>query len=78
MIIMDILKSTLYIKACVVLFIYIQFRVHRRLPATNPSWNVKFCETQWRHSVKTRLYKTPTPYFILWNAVTSLGENKVI
>ena len=20
-----------------------------------------FCETQWRHSVKTRLYKTPSP-----------------
>ena len=38
----------------------------------------EFCETQWRHSVKTRLYKTPPPYFILWNAVTSLGENKVI
>ena len=32
----------------------------------------------WRHSVKTRLYKTPSPYFILWNAVTSLGENKII
>ena len=38
----------------------------------------EFCETQWRHSVKTRLYNTPSPYFILWNAVTALGENKVI
>ena len=37
-----------------------------------------FRETQWRQSVKTRLYNTPPPYFILWNAVTSLGENKVI
>ena len=36
------------------------------------------CETQWRHSVKRRLYNTPPPYFILWNAVTSLGENKGI
>ena len=24
-----------------------------------------FCETQWRHSVKTRLYKNPPPYFIV-------------
>ena len=39
-------------------------------------WFTRFCETQWRHSVKTRLYNTPPPYFILWNAVTSLGENK--
>ena len=23
-------------------------------------------------------YNTPPPYFILWNEVTSLGENKVI
>ena len=40
----------------------------------------EFCETQWRHPVKTRLYNTQSPeaYFILWNAVTSLGENKVI
>ena len=37
-----------------------------------------FCETQCRNSMKTRLYNTPPPYFILWNAVTSLGENKVI
>ena len=58
-------------------------------------------ETQWRHSVKKRLYNTPSPilnsvkrsdvtrwkedyitppppYLILWNAVTSLGENKAI
>ena len=38
--------------------------------------NYTFCETQWRHSVKTRLYNTPSSYFILWNAVTSLVENK--
>ena len=37
-----------------------------------------FCETQWRHLMKTRSYNTPPPYFILWNAVTSLGESKVI
>ena len=37
------------------------------------------CETQWRHSVKTRLYETPSPILnILWNSVTSLSENKVI
>ena len=39
---------------------------------------VIFYETQWRHSVKTRLYNTPPPYFILWNDVTSLGEKEVI
>ena len=27
-------------------------------------WSV-FCETQWRHSVKTKLYKNPLPYFIV-------------
>ena len=26
---------------------------------------LKFCETQWRHSVKTGLYKNPPPYFIV-------------
>ena len=38
-----------------------------------------FC-TLWRHSMKTWLaYITPpSPYFILWNAVTSLGRNKEI
>ena len=44
----------------------------------HPLPHTSFCETQWRHSVKTRLYNTPPLYFILWNAVTSLGENKVI
>ena len=24
-------------------------------------WSYVFCETQWRHSVKTRLYNTPSP-----------------
>ena len=24
--------------------------------------HVEFCETQWRHSVKTRLYNTPSPH----------------
>ena len=27
--------------------------------------SVVFCETQWRHWVKTRLYKDPPPYFIV-------------
>ena len=45
---------------------------------TCEKFSLIFCEAQWRHSVKTRLYNTPPPYFILWNAVTSLGENKVI
>ena len=43
-----------------------------------PGYHV-FCETQWRLSVKTRLYNTPPPpYFILWFSATSLGENKVM
>ena len=49
-------------------FIYLTFTIYI----------IQFCETQWCLSVKTRLYNTPPPYFILWNAVTSLGENKVI
>ena len=37
---------------------------------------LQFCETQWRHSMKQGYITPPPPYFILWNAVTSLGENK--
>ena len=66
-----------------------------------PLSHALFCETQWRHSVKARLYNIPSPMlhsvkrsdvtrwkhgyitpplscFILWNAVTSLGESTVI
>ena len=32
---------------------------------SDPLPDTSFCETQWRHSVKTRLYKTPPPYFIV-------------
>ena len=34
---------------------------------------VIFCETQWRHSVKTRLYNTPSP---ILHCISQLGENK--
>ena len=38
-----------------------------------------FCKTQWLHSMRKQDYITPPPpYFILWNAVTSLGENTII
>ena len=32
-----------------------------------------FCETQWRHSVKTRLDKSPSP---ILHCISQLGENK--
>ena len=41
-----------------------------------PFPHTSFCETQWRHSVKTRLYNTLPTHFFLWNAVTSLGEKQ--
>ena len=37
-----------------------------------------FCGTQWRHSVKTRLYKTPPPYFIVLASSVKIKEVKVI
>ena len=36
------------------------------------------CETQWRHSVKKRLYKTPPPYFIVLASSVKTNEVKVI
>ena len=41
----------------------------------DPLPHISFCETQWRHSVKTRLYKTPPPYFIV---VASSVKTKVV
>ena len=35
--------------------------------------NKQFCETRWRHSVKTRSYKAPTPKV---HCISQLGENK--
>ena len=41
----------------------------------NYSYSVKRSDvTRWKQGYKT----PPPPYFILWNSVTSLGENKVI
>ena len=50
---------------------------------------VLFCETQWRHSVKTRLYNTPSPILYsvkrsdvttspshIIHCISQLGENK--
>ena len=39
---------------------------------------MQFCETQWRHSVKTRLYKTPPIYFIVLASSVKTKEVKVI
>ena len=44
------------------------------VPAVNAGL---FCETQWRHSVKQDYITPPPPYFILWNAVTSLSETRL-
>ena len=38
----------------------------------------EFCETQWRHSVKTRLYKNPPPYFIVLASSVKTKEVEVI
>ena len=37
-----------------------------------------FCETQWRQSVKTRLYKTTPAYFIVLASLVKRKEVKVI
>ena len=38
----------------------------------------EFCETQWRHSVKKRLYKNPLPYFIVLASSVKTKEVEVI
>ena len=43
-----------------------------------PPPHTSFCETQWRNSVKTRLYKTPPPYFIVLASLVKTNEVKVI
>ena len=43
-----------------------------------PLPHTSFCETQWRHSVKTRLYKTPPPYYIVLASSVKTKEVKVI
>ena len=43
-----------------------------------PLPHTSFYETQWRHSVKTRLYKTPHPYFIVLASSVKTNEVKVI
>ena len=40
--------------------------------------NDVFCETQWRHSVKTRLYKNPPPYFFVLATSVKTKEVEVI
>ena len=37
-----------------------------------------FCETQLRHSMKTRLYKNPPPYFIVLASSVKTKEVEVI
>ena len=37
-----------------------------------------FCETQWRHSVKTRFYKNPPPYFIVLASSVKTNEVEAI
>ena len=37
------------------------------------SGDTSFCETQWRHSVKIRLYNTPSS---ILHCISQLGENK--
>ena len=43
-----------------------------------PLPHTSFCETQWRHSVKTRLYKNPPPYFIVLANSVKTKEFEVI
>ena len=43
-----------------------------------PLPHTSFCETQWRHSVKTRLYKNPPLYFIVLASSVKTKEVEVI
>ena len=43
-----------------------------------PLSHTSFCETQWRHSVKTRLYKNPPTYFIVSASSVKTKEVEVI
>ena len=43
-----------------------------------PLPHTSFCETQWRHSVKTSLYKNPPPYFIVLASSVKTKEIEVI
>ena len=43
-----------------------------------PPPHTSFCKTQWRHSVKTRLYKNPPPYFIVLASKVKTKEVEVI
>ena len=41
-------------------------------------FSTAFCETQWRHSVKTRFYMNPPPYFIVLASSVKTKEVEVI
>ena len=42
-----------------------------------PLPHTSFCETQWRHSVKTKLYKTPPPYVIVLASSVLAGSDSI-
>ena len=44
----------------------------------HPFSHTSFCETQWCHLVKTRLYKTHSPYFIILASSVKTKEAKVM
>ena len=45
---------------------------------TPPPPHTSFCETQWRHSVKTKLYKNPPSYFIVLASSVETKEDEAI
>ena len=49
----------------------------RPWPQPRVTQGVASCETQWRHSVKTKLYNTPSPilHFVKRSDVTQLEQN---
>ena len=44
----------------------------------HPLPHTSFSETHWRHSVKSRLYKNPPPYFFVWDSSAKTKEVEVI
>ena len=54
-------------------------KVHQIITGSAPQYDeCLFCETQWRHSVQTRLYKNPPPYFIVLASSVKTQEVEVI
>ena len=51
---------------------------HWELHVSGIDTSTQFCETQWRHSVKIRLYKNPPPYFIVLASSVKTKEVGVI